>query len=168
VTTVTNTHVAESVAAAVAALEQLAGSLRQGGFAESAPAYQRMAEVLVAQRLWHESQDETELLAARFDHLGDLARDVFELLEPYVTAMRRLAAIAPERPSEAAAAAIRAQIERRGRRGASASVLARAAHVPRDTTERVLAVLVADGSVLRRDVGGVASYRLAAPPRRAS
>ena len=167
-TAVPDNHVADSVEAAIGALEQLASSLRRGGFAEGAPAYQRMAEVLVAQRLYHESEDETDPLTPRFDHLGALARDVFELLEPYASAMRRLASIAPERPDESAAMEIRAQLERRGRRGATASLLARAARTPRDTTEQVLAALVADGSVVRRDRGDVVSYRLATLPGRSS
>jgi hypothetical protein len=166
VTAAPDTHVADSVEAAIGALETFGASLRLGGFAEGAVAYQRMAEVLVAQRLFHEHDDETDPLAGRFDHLGNLAREIFELLEPYVSAMRRLAVIAPDRPDEAAVSAIRTQLERRGRRGATSSVLARAAHVPRETTERVLATLLADGSVVRRDAGDVGSYRLATPPGR--
>lgn len=164
--TATADHVTSSVDAATAALEQLAGSLRRGGFAEGAPSYQRMAEVLVAQRLLHDGIDDP--LSARFEQLGGLAREVFELLEPYTSAMRRLAAMAAERPDERAVAAIRAQLERRGRRGATASVLTRAAHVPRETTERVLAALVADGTVVRRGTGDVQFYRLATASGRAA
>lgn len=167
-TALPDSHVADSVEAAIGALEQLVASLKEGGFAAGAPAYQRMAEVLVAQRLFHENDDETDPLVARFDHLGDLAREVFELLEPYTSAMRRLAMIAPERPDATSVAVISAQLERRNRRGATASVLARAAHVPRETTERVLATLVADGSVARRESGGVVSYRLTTLPGRTS
>jgi hypothetical protein len=162
-TATSDAHVADSVEAAVAALEQLAASLRHGGFAEGAGAYQRMAEVLVAQRLFHGTDDAADPLVARFDHLGGLARQVFELLEPYAAAMRRLAAIAPDRPDTSTVAAIHAQLERRGRRGATASLLARAAHLPPDTAEQVLTALVADGTVVRRDVGEVTSYRLATP-----
>jgi hypothetical protein len=165
-TTAPDTHVADSVGAAIAALSQLGASLRRGGFAEGAPAYERMAEVLLAQRLLHDEDDEATL-TTEFDHLGRLAREVFELLEPYVSAMRRLASIAPDEPDESATLGIRTQLERRGRRGATASLLARSAHVPRETTERVLAALVADGTVVRRDTGDVASYRLAAPAGRA-
>ena len=160
-TVVGDNHVASSLEAAIGALEQLAGSLRRGGFAEGAGAYQRMAEVLVAQRLFHEPQGEEDPTGARFDQLGRLAQEVFELLEPYTSAMRRLATMAPERPDERALVAIRDQLERRGRRGATASVLARAAHVPRATTDQVLAALVADGTVVRRGTGEVQSYRLA-------
>lgn len=166
-TAVPDTHVADSVEAAIGALDLLATSLRRGGFAEGAAAYQRMAEVLVAQRMFHEDDDEADPVVVRFDHLGSLAREVFELLEPYSSAMRRLAAIAPDRPDATAVTAIRAQLERRGRRGATASVLARAAHVPREATERVLAALVADGVVVCRHNGDVGSYRLATLPGRA-
>lgn len=166
-TTASDAHVADSVEAAVAALEQLATSLRHGGFAEGAVAYQRMAEVLVAQRMFHETEDGADPLLARFDHLGGLARQVFELLEPYTSAMRRLAAIAPARPDASKVAAIHTHLERRGRRGATASLLARAARLPTDTAEQVLTALVAEGTVVRRDVGDVSSYRLATTPGRA-
>ena len=160
-----DSHVAHSVEASIGALEQLAASLRAGGFAEGAASYQRMAEVLVAQRMFHEPEAAAALdpLAARFDHLGSLARDVFELLEPYTSAMRRLASIAPERLDPRAVAAVHDQLRRRGRRGATASVLARAAHVGRDLTDQVLDAMVAEGSVVRRAVGDTVSYRLVAP-----
>lgn len=157
--TLADDHVSDSVEAAIAALEQLAGSLRQGGFAEGAAAYQRMVDVLVAQRLLHEKIDEP--LSARFEHVGELARQVFELLEPYANAMRRLATMAPPRPDEHAIAAIRSQLDRRGSRGATVSVLCRAARLPRATVERSLAALVADGTVTLRNTGDVESYRLA-------
>jgi len=92
-----------------------------------------------------------------------LARDVFELLEPYTSAMRRLASIAPERLDPRAVAAVHDQLRRRGRRGATASVLARAAHVGRELTDQVLEAMVAEGSVVRRRVGDTVSYRLTAP-----
>lgn len=160
-----DTRVADSVEAAIGALEQLATSLRRSGFEEGAAAYTRMAEVLVAQRLFHQPGGEAG--SPRFDHLGDVARQVYELLEPYVSAMRRLATMAPDRPDEAAVEAIRTQLEKRGRRGATASVLSRSAHVPPPVAERVLAGLVADGSVVTRTAGEVVSYRLPAAPRRA-
>jgi hypothetical protein len=158
--TLAGDHISDSVEAGIVALEQLAESLRQGGFAEGAAAYQRMVDVLVAQRLLHERIDDP--LTARFEHVGEIARQVFELLEPYATAMRRLATMAPERPDDQAMASIRSQLERRGSRGATASVLSRAARLPRATVDRLLAALVADGTVLCRNTGDVESYRLAA------
>ena len=64
-TALPDTHVADSVEAAIAALEQLAASLRQGGFAEGASAYQRMAEVLVAQQLFHERDSQAVYLLSQ-------------------------------------------------------------------------------------------------------
>ncbi|QZY28960.1 hypothetical protein [Nocardioides coralli] len=165
-TATADTRVADSVEAAIGALEQLASSLRRSGFEDGAPAYSRMAEVLVAQRLFH--QPGGAGAPPRFDHLGDVAREVFELLEPYVAAMRRLATMAPDRLDEAATEAVRAQLEKRGRRGATASVLSRSAHVPAPVAQRVLAALVADGSVVTRTAGDVVSYRLAGARRSGS
>jgi hypothetical protein len=157
-------HVRQSVDAATEALSQLARSLRAGGFAEGAGAYQRMAQVLVAQRIFHAAEDPD--LAARFDRLGETARSVFELLEPYTTAMRRLAALAPEpEPVDTvSAAAVLDQLGRRGRRGMSTSLLIRATKLPRDQVEAAVARLVQDERVVARDAGGTTTYRLANPP----
>jgi hypothetical protein len=165
VTTLPGSHVADSVEAAITALEHLAASLREGGFAEGASSYQRMADVLLAQRVFYAAGGGSELPTERFDHLGEVAREVYELLEPYAGAMRRLAAMAPERLDEKAVAAVRIQLEKRGNRGATASVLSRSAHVPRETTDAVLASFVADGTVQRRAAGDVESFRLALAPR---
>lgn len=150
-------HVLQSVAAATQALDQLEQSLRSGGFAEGAAAYQRMAEVLVAQRLVHDDG----AMAPGFERLGDTARKVFELLDPYSTAMRRLAALAPERADDRARQAVLDQLGRRGRRGASASVLARASRLAPEAVERSLQELLATGVVVARGSGEVCSYRLA-------
>ena len=150
-------HVLQSVAAATQALDQLEQSLRSGGFAEGAAAYQRMAEVLVAQRLVHDDG----AMAPGFERLGDTARKVFELLDPYSTAMRRLAALAPERADDRARQAVLDQLGRRGRRGASASVLARASRMSAESVEQSLQELVAAGIVVVRGSGEVCSYRLA-------
>jgi hypothetical protein len=73
--------------------------------------------------------------------------------------------MAPERLDTRAVDSVRTQLEKRGNRGATASVLARAAHVPRETTDAVLASLVADGTVQSRCAGDIESFRLALPPR---
>lgn len=160
---------ASSVEAAIAALGHLEASLRQGGFPEGAPAYQRMAEVLVAQRFHYEAAfeqdwDEDDALSDRFSELGNVARRVFALLDPYAGAMRRLAAMAPEPLSEQAVEAVMGQLERRGRRGATASVLARSTRLPGDVVARALAAMVADGRVAVRRAGEVETFRCATPP----
>jgi hypothetical protein len=154
------THVRESVAAATAALEQLEKSLRQGGFAEGAPAYEQMAEVLIAQRMFtDEADDEAD---ARFEQLGLLARRIFELLHPYASAMRKLAVLAPDSSQSAATEAVLGQLERRGRRGASRSVLARVTRIRPMEVDRALASLVRDGKVVTR---GGSTYYVAPHPR---
>jgi hypothetical protein len=65
---VTDANVARSVLAATQALDHLERSLRAGGFVEGTSAYERMAEVLLAQRLWHGSSDRR--LADDFQRLG--------------------------------------------------------------------------------------------------
>lgn len=157
------THVRESVAAATAALEQLEKSLRQGGFAEGASAYERMAEVLIAQRMFADEADDDA--DAQFEQLGLIARRVFELLHPYASAMRKLAVLAPDSSQSAAAEAVLGQLERRGRRGATRSVLSRVTRIRPMEVDRALASLVRDGKVITR--GGNTYYIAPKPsPRR--
>jgi len=152
-------HVRESVAAATAALEQLEKSLRQGGFAEGAPAYERMADVLIAQRMFADDTD------ARFELLGTIARRIFELLHPYASAMRKLAVLAPDSSQSAASAAVLGQLERRGRRGATRSVLSRVTRTRPMEVDRALASLVRDGKVVTR---GGSTYYIAPNPKQRS
>lgn len=165
-TDVTDAHVAQSVTAATEALTQLEWSLRAGGFAEGAPAYQRMAEVLVAQRLFLGAEDPA--LSQHFERLGGTARRIFELLEPYAAAMRRLATMAPERAEPGAVEAVLEQVARRGRRGTSASVVSRATRLPLEQVEQALSELTSSGSVVSRTTGDLVSYRLASPGRETS
>lgn len=146
-----------SVEAATTALEHLEKSLRQAGFAEGAAAYQRMAEVLVAQSMFTTAADEE--LMGRFEQLGRTARRVFELLQPYTSAMRRLTVLAGAELPDLTPVVLE-HLKRRGRRGASASVLARTTRFPQPDIEAVLATLVATGEVVSR--GG--SYALRRQP----
>jgi hypothetical protein len=147
----------QSVEAASTALEHLERSLRQGGFAEGAAAYQRMAEVLVAQSMFTAPSDDE--LMRRFEQLGRTARRVFELLQPYTLAMRRLTVLAGEDQPDATPAVVD-HLKRRGRRGASASVLTRVTRLPQAEVEAALATLVATGEAVNR--GG--SYILRRQP----
>jgi hypothetical protein len=155
-------HVARSVTAAATALAHLEQSLRAGGFADGAAAYTRMADVLVAQRLFLAADDEQ--LGEQFGALGSSARRVFELLEPYTAAMRQLATLAPPRIDARTLAAVHDQLARRGRRGASLSVLARTTRLPADQVERAVGQLVADGRVAGRCAGDTTTYRLVPQP----
>ncbi|MEQ7125397.1 hypothetical protein ABN034_12850 [Actinopolymorpha sp. B11F2] len=157
-TQVTGDHVARSVEAASTALSQLEHSLRAGGFAQGAAAYERMAEVLAAQHLFLGGDDPA--LADRFGQLGSTARRVFALLEPYASAMRKLAILAPERCDPREVAAVREQLGRRGKRGTSVSVLSRSTRLAPDKVERALAELVDEGTVHSRTVGDLTTYRL--------
>ncbi|MEW2084239.1 hypothetical protein [Streptomyces sp. NPDC005283] len=185
----TESHVASSVEAAALALDRLEQSLRAGGFAEGTTAYQRMADVLLAQRLLpgDSAGPETDPSVLRgFEHIGETAGRIYGLLEPYAAVMRRLAALAPAAPgdagptarsagpaapaepgvtaapavTEAARAAVLAALRRRGRRGASVSVLCRTTGLPSGVAEAALDALVGDGTACTRDAGGVRSFLL--------
>ncbi|WP_406730151.1 hypothetical protein [Streptomyces sp. NBC_01794] len=186
----TESHVASSVEAAALALDRLEQSLRVGGFAEGTTAYQRMADVLLAQRLFpgdDSAGPETDPSVLRgFEHIGETSGRIYGLLEPYAAVMRRLAALAPAAPgdagptarsvgpaapaepgvtaapavTEAACATVLAALRRRGRRGASVSVLCRTTGLPSGVAEAALDALVGDGTACTRDAGGVRSFLL--------
>jgi len=168
-------NVACSVLAATQALDHLERSLRAGGFVEGTSAYERMAEVLLAQRLWHGSSDPR--LADDFQRLGETARRIFGMLHPYTVVMRRLATLAPADveadhaadDGEADRVAVLAELNRRGRRGASMTVLTRATGLAAAVVEAVLRHLIDDGVVTERGTGTARSFRVADPaPGRAA
>jgi len=167
--------VASSVLAATEALDHLERSLRAGGFVEGTSAYERMAEVLLAQRLWHGSSDPR--LADDFQRLGETARRIFGMLHPYTVVMRRLATLAPAGAEadhaaddgEAARVAVLTELNRRGRRGASMTVLTRATGLAAAVVEAVLRPLIDDGEVTERGIRTARSFSMADPaPGRAA
>jgi DNA-binding transcriptional ArsR family regulator len=150
-------NVSASVEAASQALSQLHQSLGRGGFAEGAAAYERMAELLLTQYMWAESQDAP--LQEEFEALGDIARRIFSLLEPYTTAMKRLAVLAPP-DHEIVRRRVREALAKRGTRGISASTLARELRIERPVLDELLGKLLGEGIVTVRGSGAAAIYSL--------
>ncbi|GAA3842171.1 hypothetical protein ACFS5L_05860 [Streptomyces phyllanthi] len=167
----TGNHVASSVEAAAQALDRLEQSLRAGGFPEGTTAYECMAEVLLAQRLFPDGPSATgpdPAVLRGFEQIGTTAGRIYGLLQPYVAVMRRLAALAPAAAVDAApaapavppdvSAAVLAALRRRGRRGASVSVLCRTTGLAAGVVEAALDALVGHGIARTRDGGGVRSF----------
>ncbi|MEU6260247.1 hypothetical protein [Streptomyces sp. NPDC047043] len=163
-------NIAQSLNAAAQALDHLEHSLRAAGFPDGTGAYQRMADVLLAQRLYPASPD-PELMNG-FEHIGRTAGRIYGILHPYTAVMLRLAALgpptedatgAPAADTAVARTAVLAELRRRGRRGASLSVLIRATGLTADAVESVLDGLVTDGHARVRRTGEARSYTLALP-----
>jgi hypothetical protein len=95
------------------------------------------------------------------------------MLHPYTVVMRRLAALAPDdaeadRVADDGAAdrvAVLAELNRRGRRGASMPVLTRVTGLAAAVVEAVLRRLIDDGVVTERGIGAARSFILADPGR---
>lgn len=155
---------ATSVRSACQALEQLERSLLAGGFRDGATAYTRMAEVILAQRMFVADGDPA--LLPLYEELGELARRLFGLLHPYDTVMRQLVVLAPA-DTEPHRARVVAVLGRRGRRGASALVLARECSLSAADTAAALRRLEGAGTVRVRTPGApVPAYVLVeAPPQ---
>jgi hypothetical protein len=153
-TSATDTNVTQSVQAATQALDHLERSLHAAGFPGGTSAYERMADVLLAQWV---SEGPAGRHIVDFQRLGEIAGRVFGILQPYVVVMRRLAALAPE-DGDRVRAAVMAELQRRGRRGASPSVLARSTRLERSAVDAALARLVADGAVQRRGAESAPSF----------
>ena len=98
-------NITRTVATAEAVLDHFERSLQQAGFADNAEAYRRLADTLLGQRLWVASSGEPS--GARFRAVGQHARAIQSMLEPYVEAFRRLSALASDdlgEPDDAGAA----------------------------------------------------------------
>ncbi|MGY6025344.1 hypothetical protein [Streptomyces spinosirectus] len=163
-------NIAQSLNAAAQALDQLEHALRAAGFPEGTDAYQRMAEVLLAQRLYPDSLDPQ--LIGGFEHIGQTAGRIYGILRPYTAVMLRLAPLGPQphdtvgtvpTDTTAARSAVIAELRRRGRRGASRSVLVRATGLAADVVQSVLDSVVDDGHAHVRRTGDARSYILALP-----
>ncbi|HEX2362192.1 MAG TPA: hypothetical protein VHI11_08995 [Jiangellaceae bacterium] len=144
-------NAAASVRSACHALEHLEQSMLSAGFREGASAYSRMAEVVLAQRMLLADADQE--LRPRYEQLGEVARRLFGLLHPYDTVMRQLAVLAPA-DSEENRVRVVAELERRGRRGASVSQLVRACSLPAADIGTALSRLEASGVVRVRNPDG--------------
>lgn len=138
-----NEHIPQSLRAATQALGEFERSLRAAGFAENVAAYQRMSEVLLAQRLVAATEKE---LAAGFGDLGETAKRIYGLLNPYVAVMRRLAALAPP-AGEDKRATVHAELRRRGTRGTTAATLRRATRLSTAEVNAALSQLEERGEI---------------------
>jgi phage tail tape-measure protein len=156
----TDANVAQSVQAATQALHHLEQSMRAAGFPEGTTAYERMAEVLLAQ--WVSQGLSNAERRTDFERLGEIAGRIFGMLHPYTVVMRRLAALAPN-DSERARAAVVAELHRRGRRGASPAVLARATGLAPSIVDAALARLVDDRAVQPRGTGAARTFVVTEP-----
>jgi hypothetical protein len=87
-------NITRTVATAEAVLDHFERSLQQAGFADNAEAYRKLADTLLGQRLWVASSGEPS--GARFRAVGQHARAIQSMLEPYVEAFRRLSALASD------------------------------------------------------------------------
>ena len=85
-------NVAASLEAVEQALSHLARGLESGGFEAGAPTYRQLAGVVLVQWLWAEQEGAREL-EPDFERIALVAAKIAAQLEPYVEAMRQLAAL---------------------------------------------------------------------------
>ncbi len=86
-------NVNQSLDSVELALRHFATSLEKAGFQKGAAAYQKMAAVVVGQRLWANSEGIDEF-DDRFRRVAALAEDIRSNLAPYVEVMEKLRVIA--------------------------------------------------------------------------
>lgn len=85
-------NVGDSLQAVSSALDHFARSLDSAGFPDGADTYAQMADVVLGQRAWAESEGFVQL-DDEFRQIGVLATRVRSSLEPYVDSMSRLATL---------------------------------------------------------------------------
>ena len=168
-------NITRTVATAEAVLDHFERSLQQAGFADNAEAYRKLADTLLGQRLWVASSGEPS--GARFRAVGQHARAIQSMLEPYVEAFRRLSALASDDlgdpdeagpagqsdegppgaagpdPREAADGHVLAALAEVGR-PMSLTALRAALDVPRPVLLAAVERLAEAGEVTRRHTGG--------------
>lgn len=88
----TRTTVEQSLDAVEEALSHFVASLERAGFSAGSDSYRKMANVVLAQWLWVEDEDQRDL-EPRYLRVAELANSVAVMLTPYVVAMRRLSAL---------------------------------------------------------------------------
>lgn len=86
-------NLAQSLDAAATALTHMTDQLARGGFEAGAASYTEMANIILGQRMWAQSQEITEF-DTRFDEIASLASRIHEQLAPYCAAMEKLRALA--------------------------------------------------------------------------
>ena len=85
-------NLAQSLDAVETALTHMADQLARGGFEAGAATYTEMANVILGQRLWAQSNNIADF-DGRFDKVARLASDIYEQLHPYCSAMQKLRAL---------------------------------------------------------------------------
>lgn len=92
-------NVRASTDAAARALSHMATELRKAGYVDAFPTYERMVGTLLQQQAWLRGQGPQERVA-EWSRVQEAARDVVDLLYPYVRLLSRLAATFPAEKRE--------------------------------------------------------------------
>lgn len=156
-------NLAQSLGAAGEALEYLVASLERAGFGDNAPAYEKMAEVLVGQRMWAEEQG-IHRFDTEFHKVGGLGRRLRELIDPYGRMARTLIALLdmvetpPPLPPDTPEAIVLVAM---GDETLSMTAISSRCEFTTSQVRRMLAALVESGTVVERRSGSRTRYQLA-------
>jgi hypothetical protein len=160
---VSASEVRASLQAVSSALDHFARSLEAAGFDDGADTYSRMADVVLGQRAWAESEGVGNL-KDEFRQIGALATRVRSSLEPYVDSMSRLASLSsveswegvePDSTEER----VLATLSRIGR-PLSATAIGSAVDEPTSRVRAVLEELERSGLIKRASRGGRALFTI--------
>lgn len=160
-------EVRASLQAVSSALDHFARSLDAAGFDEGADSYARMADVVLGQRAWAESEGVGKL-NEEFRQIGALAMRVRSSLEPYVDSMSRLATLssveswAGVEPGSAEGRVL-STLSRSGR-PLSATAIGSTVDEPTSRVRAVLEELERRGLVKRASRGGRALFTIGGSP----
>lgn len=86
-------NLAQSLDAAQTALTHMADQLARGGFKDGAASYTEMANIILGQRMWAQSEEIPDF-DGQFEDIAELASRIHEHLAPYCAAMEKLRALA--------------------------------------------------------------------------
>lgn len=153
----------QSLSAAREALGYLVASLERAGFGDNSPAYEKLAEVLVGQRLWAE-QNDVDRFDADFRVIGELSVRLDQLIAPYARMARSLSALeqmAAQPPRFAPDTAEGEVVRAIGDRVASLTAISTACTLSTREVRRVLLGLVDVGAVLETRSGSRTRYAVA-------
>lgn len=154
-------NVRASLQAVSTALDHFARSLDAAGFEEGAGTYAQMADVVLGQRAWAESEGFVQL-DDEFKQVGVLAMRVRSSLEPYVDSMSRLATLSSVETwagvdPDSAEGRVLAALSR-NRRPLSATAIGSAVGEPTSRVRSVVQELERRGLVKRASRGGRALF----------
>lgn len=153
----------QSLGAAREALGYLVASLERAGFGDNSPAYEKMAEVLVGQRLWAEEND-VDRFDADFRAVGELSLRLDRLIAPYARMARTLSALeqmAAQPPRVASNTPEGEVVQAIGDRPASLTAISAKCALSTREVRRVLRELVATGAVVEARSGSRTRYAVA-------